>query len=63
MKIYPIAKALAITDLNTLIGSIYQYDTHCYSILKENEGQYAYFEYMEAIKSSVENIFYKPLPG
>ena len=63
MKPYSIAKALGMTDLNSLISDVYQYDASCYSVVKANEGQYAYFEYMKAIKSSVENIFYRPLPG
>ena len=41
---------------------MYSYDTAIYSILKHNEGQYAYFSYIQAIRQSIDHVFYNKLP-
>ena len=62
-SLYSTAKASKIVEFEAIVDDLYNYDAHQYSLLKTNEGQYAYFEYMKNVRLSVENIFYKPLPG
>lgn len=52
-----------LTNLKSLVEQVYTYDTDQYSELKEHEGQYAYFTYLNKIRQTVENVFYKPFPG
>ena len=63
MYAYPTLRALKFTTLKSLIGDLYVFDTNQYSQLKKDEGQYAYFHYIERVQRAINSVFYQPLPG
>lgn len=63
MHAYPTLRALQYTTLQSLIGDLYAFDANQYSQLKKDEGQYAYFNYIERVQRAINSVFYKPLPG
>ena len=63
MHAYSTLRALQYTTLQSLIGDLYAFDVNRYSQLKKDEGQYAYFNYIERVQRAINSVFYKPLPG
>ena len=63
MHEYPTTRAQKFLTLPQLIDDLYGYDCNLYSLLKKNEGQYAYFAYINKVQRAIKNVFYKPLPG
>ena len=64
-RLYSTTRAVNILNnsgFNHLLADVYSYDTAIYSILKHNEGQYAYFSYIQAIRQSIDHVFYNKLP-